>query len=153
MDALSITRVGPEKLDDIQPLWERLNLHHSKISQHFSDRFKCYTFSDRKAELLTKSHATGLAVFIARQDAQTAGYVIATLTLEKEGEIDSLFVAEEFRGKRIGDSLMQAALKWLDDTCAKSKTIAVVHGNEQAHSFYARYGFQPHITWLGQPES
>ena len=45
---------GAELLDDIQPLWEKLNQHHEAISPHFSYEFQDYGFSKRKARLLQK---------------------------------------------------------------------------------------------------
>lgn len=45
---------------------------------------------------------------------------------------------------------MRAALGWLDENGAKSKTVVVVHGNETANCFYERYGFYPKSIHLAQ---
>lgn len=141
---------GVELLDDIKPLWELLNRHHADISSHFSDYFKNFTFESRKTALEAKARRGTLRIFFAKVDGQVAGQCIVSLMPELLGEIDSIFVAEEFRNKRIGDSLMQAALNWFDANGAKSKTVVVVHGNEAANTFYARYGFMPRSNRLSQ---
>lgn len=150
MNNVTITSCGPEGLDAIQPLWEQLNRHHADISSHFSDYFKQFTFEQRKAALESKGRRGTVRIFMAEVDGQVAGQCVVSLMPELLGEIDSIFVAEEFRNKKIGDSLMRAALEWLDDNGAKSKTVVVVHGNEAAYGFYARYGFLPRSVRLSQ---
>jgi len=150
MTGVTIIEAGPEKLDDIRPLWEMLNQHHASISSHFPDYFKRFTFEQRKAALEAKGRNGQLRLFLAESDGQLAGQCIISLTPELLGEIDSIFVAEEFRNKKIGDSLMRAALDWFDVNGAKSKSVVVVHGNESAHAFYERYGFLPRSIRLAQ---
>ncbi|HBQ26995.1 MAG TPA: hypothetical protein DD791_11425 [Syntrophomonas sp.] len=45
---------------------------------------------------------------------------------------------------------MQMALAWMEQSGANVKTVAIAAGNEQAVSFYARYGFFPRQTLLKQ---
>jgi len=150
MPEVEIKEVGIECLDEIRPLWERLNHHHAAVSEHFSEYFQRFSFDQRKAGLETKAQHGIFRLFIARSNGQLAGQCIISLGPDLIGEIDSLFVAEEFRNKKIGDSLMRAALDWFDKNGATSKSIVVIHGNESAHSFYARYGFLPRSTRLTQ---
>jgi len=145
-----IVEGGTELLDDIKPLWEELNRHHANISSHFSDYFKNFTFENRKASIEAKAHRGTVRIFFAKVDGLIAGQCVVSLMPELLGEIDSIFVAEEFRDQKIGDSLMQVALNWLDSSGAKSKTVVVVHGNESANTFYARYGFMPRSNRLSQ---
>ena len=150
MTNVTIISCGPEGLGSIQPLWEQLNHHHAETSAHFSDYFENFTFEQRSAALKAKARRGKLRLFIAESDGQIAGQCIVSLMPELLGEIDSIFVGEAFRGKKIGDSLMRAALDWLDENGAKSKTVVVVYGNESAHAFYERYGFKPRSTRLAQ---
>ncbi len=151
MDAIVIVEAGPERLDDIRPLWEELNRHHQATSPHFSDAFKRFTFEQRAKDLQTKAEQGTLRLFFAEFAGEIVGQCVVSLEPEGLGEIDSIVVAEKHRNKKIGDLLMQAALDWLDTNGATSKTIVVVYGNESAFSFYARYGFYPRSTRLGQP--
>ena len=150
MSDVLIKEAGPEKLDGTQPLWEQLNRHHAAVSSHFGDYFESFTFKQRKNKLEAKARLAKLRLFFAEVDGQIAGQCIVSLTPQLLGEIDSIFVAKDHRGKQIGDSLMRAALDWFTVNGAKSQSVVVVHGNESSHAFYARYGFLPRSTRLVQ---
>lgn len=150
MNNITITECGLERLDDIQPLWEALNAHHALVSSHFADYFKRFGFDQRKAALESKAHRGSLRIFFAEVNDRIAGQCVVTLMPEMLGEIDSIIVDKAYRGKNVGDSLMRAVLDWLDTNGAKSKTVVVVHGNESANAFYAKYGFMPRSTRLSQ---
>lgn len=145
-----ITEAGPERLNDIRPLWEGLNRLHASVSPHFKDDFDGYPFSYRKAYLAGKAGQGRLRIFLAETDGEPIGYCVASLDNQMQGEIESIFVIERCRGQGLGDALMRAALGWLDANGAASKSVSVVFGNETAHPFYARYGFLPRSTRLQQ---
>ena len=60
-------------------------------------------------------------------------------TLPTHGEVFALYVLAEYRGKKIGYELMNAALNELSDY--NKVAVWVLKGNERAISFYKRYGF------------
>lgn len=151
MPALTIVEAGPEQIDAIKPLWEQLNRHHASVSAHFADYFEKFEFEQRKAGLLSKAEQGSLRLFLAQIDGEIVGQCVVSLQSEGAGEIDSIYVNPTFRGQRIGDKLMRAALRWFDDNGATSKSVVVIHGNESTHAFYARYGFLPRSTRLAQP--
>ncbi len=150
MDEYAIAEAGPEGLDEIRGLWEQLNAHHATVSSHFPGRFERLTFAERKAVLMEKARRGALRIFLARTPADPAGYCAASITDGAQGEIESIFVDPAFRGKRLGETLMRAALRWLDASGAREKSVCVVYGNEQAHAFYRRFGFLPSRTILHQ---
>ena len=78
------------------------------------------------------------------------GYCISGIDQDGIGEIESIFIAEEFRGQNVGEALMQHALHWLNDQGVTSKVIDVAVGNERVFKFYARFGFFPRVTKLKQ---
>jgi len=80
------------------------------------------------------------------------GYCVASLDPAYNGEIESIFVEEDYRRQTVGDRLMTAALDWLVAHDPRAISVAVVFGNEQAHPFYAKYGFVPRTTYLIIPE-
>ena len=45
---------------------------------------------------------------------QNVGYCVSSVDEERTGEIESIFVASDYRGLGIGDSLMKKALTWMD---------------------------------------
>jgi GNAT superfamily N-acetyltransferase len=152
MTTESITYVagGIELLGEIQPLWEQLNRHHAAISPYFADDFRDYKFNERKAKLLKKYQPENLRIDIAQSQGCNMGYLISAIATDGVGEIESIFIEENFRGQAIGDQLMRRALAWLDGRGVHTKVIAVAVGNERAYSFYERFGFYPRVVTLKQ---
>ena len=52
-----------------------------------------------------------LNVFVASESGKYIGYCIASIE-EDAGEIESIFINPEFRNRKTGHLLMDAALKW-----------------------------------------
>jgi ribosomal protein S18 acetylase RimI-like enzyme len=142
-------------LDAIQALWEALNAHHLSVSVYFKPYYREMTFEKRKAAFLMKAKAGKMKVDIAvdERSCRNVGFIIGSINNEKVGEVESIFVDEEFRGFGIGDALIKRALAWMDAEGAESKIVEVASGNEQAFGFYKRYGFLPRETVLKQVKS
>ena len=137
---------GDERfLDAVEPLWRDLNEHHRKRSSYFADWFAGHTFDARKKTLLKRAGEGALLVELARDPGSGAnvGYCVTSLDADKKGEIESIYIIPEHRGRQIGDHFMQRALSWLDAQGALDISITVAHGNEEALGFYRRYGFYP----------
>ena len=109
-------------------------------------------FEKRKASLLKKAVNGELRVDIAVDvmTGQNVGYCVSSIDEEKTGEIESIFVASNYRGWGIGDSLMRTVLAWMDEKGTVAKIAEVAVGNEQAFGFYNRYGFFTRKTVLKQ---
>jgi len=134
---------GTELLDGVQNLWEQLNAHHVSLSPHFADVFSRKTFAERKQALLNQGTG-GLRVLLARDPAGgLIGYCISTVSADRIGEIDSLFVLPEHRGQGLADGLMRLSLVWLREQNVSRIRLTVAAGNEQVFGFYARHGFFP----------
>lgn len=140
-----------ELIDQLRSLWKELNEHHQEISPYFAKAFEEFTFEDRMASAKEHSNKT-LQVQIALESPskEAVGYCISTISADNRGEIDSLFVRQSFRNLGIASELMNRALSWLDSQNVIEKNIGVVHGNENAYPFYAKFGFLPRITFLRQ---
>jgi ribosomal protein S18 acetylase RimI-like enzyme len=152
---MEYTETGQDGLDSIAPLWQKLNDHHGAISRYFSERYPRHTFAQRKQELLEKSNGGAIRVDLACDAAmgELVGYCVSTVTAAGTGEIDSIYVEEDYRRGGIGDKLMTKALKWLAAQAVARKIIAVASGNEEVHAFYGRYDFYPRCTILEQVDS
>ena len=137
--------VGVEEIDAVRPLWEQLNAHHLLLSRHFGDEMGQRTFEPRKQQLLAKAGTGKLKIDLAGPTTTGSfiAYCISSLCAGGNGEIDSIFVEEHFRGRGIGAGLVRRALEWLDDLGATSKTVVVAYPNEEAVAFYSRFGFLP----------
>lgn len=119
---------------------------------HFKQHFAAMTWEKRRLELLKKTGCGQLHIDIA-VDAGTeaaVGYLVSSLSNEKLGTVESIFVSEAYRGFGIGESLMNRALAWMDQNGAVDKVLEVTVGNEQVYGFYCKFGFMPRQTLLKQ---
>lgn len=154
MSDIEYIECGGESLDLIKPLWEKLNKHHGKLSKHFAEKYLEFTFEIRKADLLSKVEHGGLRIFLAKDSTtgELIGYCISSVDKYKVGEIDSIFVDLNHRGRGIGVSLIKKTLLWMDTMQVIKKKVVVAAGNEQAFTFYSRFGFYPIHTTLQQAD-
>lgn len=129
------------EINCIKELWKALNRHHKLNSKQFAGYFSAKQFEERKLELLDKAKNGELMLVTAKISGKLIGYCISTVDTNKVGEIDSLFVLEEFRNLKIGEYLMKESISWLDSKGAVKKRLVVAAGNERAISFYERLGF------------
>lgn len=104
------------------------------------------TFERRIALLLKKAEKGQLHIDIAENPTERSvvGYCISSVNgdgEEKEGEVDSLFVKDEYRNSGVGGQLMKLSLQWIDSLKAPVKRIIVAEGNEEVFKFYQKFGF------------
>jgi ribosomal protein S18 acetylase RimI-like enzyme len=140
-----------ELIDDVEPLWKRLNEHHQGISTHFSCQIGQVTFSQRRSHWLYNLKSGQLRIDLAQiQDSNAlVGYCVTKIIADL-GEIESLYVDEPFRKMGIGNCLITRALNWLNSRSVKTKRVNVAVGNEQVLRFYGRYGFLSRSITLEQ---
>jgi len=146
------TQGGEELLDIIQPLWEELNKYHKERSPYFRHEYEAYTFRIRKSMLLEKAGSGTMSIIMAEDETRRlpVAYCIVTVSESGQGEIESIFVEQNYRRTGVGNHIMQMALAWMEQLGASIRIVAIAAGNEQAVSFYARYGFFPRQTLLKQ---
>ena len=138
-------------LDLIKPLWEKLREHGRARSQHFADHQYegRHTWPVIRNDLLEKARTGGLRIELAK-DANTGeliAYCVSSVSSDRQGRLEQIFIESDYRGHGVGDGLMQKALRWMNDMQAKTKSLVVGGGNEGVFTFYSRYGFYPkHIT-------
>jgi diamine N-acetyltransferase len=151
MAEIKYMETGLEGLDLIEPLWLKLNDHHKARSSHFSGHFEHMTFEERKLKLLEKAQRGELHIDFAviTDTGKPAGYCVATIC-EGQGEVDSIYVEEEYRHSGMGDALMKKAMSWMDKLAITDRKIEVSSGNEEVIKFYSRYNFYPRKTVLEQ---
>jgi ribosomal protein S18 acetylase RimI-like enzyme len=144
MADVTYLEMGPESLELIRPLWEKLNEHHLVRSPNFRYHYEQMTFDARKADLLKKEQ---LRVILAIAGRAPVGYCVCTIAGDT-GEIDSIFVDDQYRRSGIGEQLMYKGLAWLKAGKVKKTIVAVAAGNETAIPFYESFGFMPRMTVL-----
>jgi diamine N-acetyltransferase len=140
--------LNPEGIDAVRPLWEKLRAYHAPLL----DERPPFLFEPRKQGILAKAAAGKLRIELVSVVSNTTdiAYCIATVSADGCGEIDSMFVEEDFQGCGIGSELVRRTLAWLDNVGASSKVVTVAHGNERALAFYRRFGFHPLSILLRQ---
>ncbi len=134
-----IRTIDRSELENIKPLWEKLNAWHLAKSTYFKSHFKAQRFENRMAMLEKRSK---LIAFVAEENHHAIGYCIATLLDGQNGEIDSLFVDPMHRGQKVGEQLTSQALVWLQQQHCQSIRVSIAEGNEEALEFYRKFGFR-----------
>jgi GNAT superfamily N-acetyltransferase len=78
---------------------------------------------------------------LAISDGQAAAYA-GVLAVGEIGRIDEVYVANAFRGKRIGTTMMSRALEICARSLFKHVLLAVLPDNTQAVPLYEQFGFK-----------
>ena len=140
--------VGTDGIDAVRPLWEKLRAYHAPL---LGDKAP-FVFEPRKQEILSKAAAGKLWIELVSlaEYATDIAYCISTVSANGCGEVDSMFVEKDFRGRGVGSELVRRTLAWFDSVGASSKVVTVAHGNERAPAFYRRFGFRPRCVLLQQ---
>jgi len=136
---------GAELVDRLEPLWNKLRLLHSSCSLYFSDAFLSVSYNDRKVSFLDESKK--LFIIIANCEGIDIGYCVASVSSNK-GEIESIYVDENYRGLKIGTELMNQSLAWIARHGIESSELYVAVGNERAIKFYEQFDFYPRTIKL-----
>ena len=134
-------------LGSIRPLWEALNRLHQERSADFKEHFRTNTF-ERRIEKFLALPDDRLYVRAAEDSGAIVGYAVATISAGGAGEIDSIFVEDEYRARGVGRALMEQALAWLSGAGCGEISVGVAGGNEETFGFYRRFGFYPRMTIL-----
>jgi diamine N-acetyltransferase len=143
--------IDKTKIGIIKPLWQKLNELHLKDSNYFKDHFKTFTF-EKRCEIFNKYDDDKIRIEIITDDVTPVGYCISTIEGSK-GEIDSLFIDENYRKNNYGRSLMQNSINWLNENNCERILLGVAEGHESVLGFYQKFGFYPRMTYLQMKKS
>jgi ribosomal protein S18 acetylase RimI-like enzyme len=154
--ALTLTEV-----DRVEPLWKAMVAHHrSLVGETWPVRDEQGAWERRRAEYvdwLSSGEGTMLAAVPAGEPEGTPlGYAMllpspagATWDLgERVGEVESLSVAPEARGRGVGTALLDASRERFRAEGIEFWSVAVVEANEGAAQLYERSGFGPYYRQL-----
>ena len=147
-----------ELLDDIRPLWEKLNDLHAEKSPHFAEVFAKTNFLKRKVELENKAITGRLLVILAIAKAdECVAYCVCSVGNEssdygtdKVGEIDSMFILAPYRRQGIGRKFVNRCMEWFAKNEAGKIIVFVGVGNEEVLEFYKAFGLLPLAIRLEQ---
>jgi ribosomal protein S18 acetylase RimI-like enzyme len=155
-----IRRGGPEDLDRLEPLW--VSVHHRhvesmpELAPYVDD---AATWAARRAlyaELLAKPDTV---LLLASAGDALVGYGLAHVLPAEEtwvadtwatgpriGEIESLAVLPEHRGRGLGGELLDRLERELRAGGVTDLVLGLLPGNAGAARLYERRGYRP--TWL-----
>jgi diamine N-acetyltransferase len=141
MFAIEYRDLPPEEIDMIKPLWEKLNAHHHEKATVFKNDFENITFEKRKIQWTKKQ----LKIIVAQEfrTSKMIGYCVSSISEENGGEIDSIYIIEDFRKNGVGKEFIKRSLIWFEQKGITEIIISVVVGNEEALPFYEKFGFIP----------
>ena len=160
---LPIVRAGPERIDELRPLWESLSAHHGKVAPHLAAlgglRAPAESWAVRRAlyeEWLAEPDAF---VLIAEAASQPVGYALVHMrgpeetwsTPDRIAELETLTVEPTHRGQGIGRALVDEVYQELDRIGVGHLGVAVIASNTEAIRFYERLGLLPFlVTYIGR---
>lgn len=130
------------EIELIKPLWEKLNSIHFYKSVYFKNKHKKFTF-DRRIESINKTAQNGIIKIDMLLDNDTGNYIGYCLSSIEDnlGEIESIFIENQYRKLKLGDKLMTSALNWFESNSITNIQINVINANDEALPFYEHYGF------------
>lgn len=136
------------RIDMIEPLWEQLREHHGRMDWAFAHEMADVTFAGRKAGILARATDGVLRLEIVREAGDLIGYCVSSVSAGKEGELDSMFVAPDRRGRGIGEQLARRSLEWMEACGTEPKRVVVADGNQAARALYRKLGFVERTTTM-----
>jgi len=148
MSIITYKRLSIRNLLEIKPLWEELNKIHLADSVYFKEHYQSFSFESRSSKWM-KLKEDNIFILVAQTDNLTSiGYCVSTIDIDKNAEIDSLFVDTNFRKQGIGHELIEKSKEWLQKNSCKSIRLSVSYGHENVLPFYLKSGFFPRLTTL-----
>jgi ribosomal protein S18 acetylase RimI-like enzyme len=154
---MRISEAGPERLDDLVPMWRALHAHHASLPGEIAPMRPLEdSWRRRRAQYEGWLAGPGAVLLLAEEDSGPVGYAMVVVghgpstwdAGERTAELETLAVLPEARGSGVGHALMEAAFAAAKAAGAESMAVGVAHTNEGAIRFYEREGFQPFYVQL-----
>lgn len=138
--------ISKTQLNLIKELWEKLNIIHLNDSNYFKDHYQTFTF-EKRCEKFNLIDDNNIRIEIIEDRGKLLGYCISTIE-NGNGEIDSLFVEEQYRKYGYGSQLLENAVKWFKHNNCNKIVVSVAEGHESVFEFYKKHKFYPRFTYL-----
>jgi ribosomal protein S18 acetylase RimI-like enzyme len=151
-----IVQAGAERIPELQPLWEALEVHHSQLPDVPPIRPLADSWQVRRQSYEEWLGDRSGRLFVAERDGRVIGYVMLTIVRapaswnvgSRAGEIETMSVLPDERSSGVGSALMDAALRAAEQEGVQAIGVGVVHSNDDAIEFYERAGFRPFYVEL-----
>jgi ribosomal protein S18 acetylase RimI-like enzyme len=157
MPDVSIRHLDPADIELVEPLWNALREHHASVSPHLgAPRTREASWQRRRAQYERWLAEPDAFVLIAELGETPVGYAMVHLragsptwpTGERAGEVETLSVQPDARGRGIGTMLLRAVERELAGLGVDELSLHAISTNHQAMAFYERHGLRPFAQWL-----
>jgi ribosomal protein S18 acetylase RimI-like enzyme len=142
----SILDLSIDEIDAIKPCWEKLNAVHREDSVYFKDHYANFTFEKRVAGLRSTA-AENFKLTAVKAGDEVSGYCLSTIA-DGVGEIQSLYLGQELRGRSIGRELVALHKEWFKSRGCRKVIVTVSHGHDSVLGFYHKLGFYERLMEL-----
>lgn len=150
MNSFHFKEGSSELLNYCGNLWELFISNQAQNAGEMSLGVQEYLHSLRNESLLQKTKDGKLHVQLVYvgKEQEPIGFCITSLTKDRVGEIETLYVVDRYQRNKLGGKLFQNAMAWMETEKAIEQRLVVATGNEKVFNFYAKYGFFPGYTTL-----
>lgn len=159
-----IVTAPEERFEELRPLWRSLYEHHNELTPQLRDRvrpFKDAWGSRRQLERRWLEAEPSSFVIAALADGRYVGHAFVRVrsgvgfasswtVSHPLGELATLAVLPEYRGRGIGSALLAEIEKRLGERGIGDMVIPVMSTNSNAARLYERRGAVPYTTELIQ---
>lgn len=152
-----------EEIDIVEPLWNALQEHHTRIAPELDPRTPKRDLADawrlRRSKYVRWLKDPETFFVIAEDESDPIGYAFVTVgpgyaswrTGDRAGVLETLSVLPERRGGGVGAALIEAVWARLGEIGIDDMAITTTKTNVDAHRFYERQGFsQSFIVFHGK---
>jgi len=122
----------------MQQCWEALHVEHQALDRLMGRIPVEKSWNQRRDDLIAKAD---IVLFETIGHSHVIGYCLTTISSECIGEIDSLYLSPEYRGRGYGRVLFQRSLSWLAQYGITTPQLWVHPANFAAIRFYWSFGF------------
>jgi ribosomal protein S18 acetylase RimI-like enzyme len=161
-EAISISRVGPERIDDFEPLYDSLRAHHDAIAPEIGGaptRGAAESWRRRRAAYERWLAEPGAFALLAERGGAPLGFAVVTVepgidswdSGERIGEVHDIAVLPEARGSGLGGELLARTREELAAGGCRFYRLMVLAGNDAAVRFYEREGLTTVVTQMLGP--
>ncbi len=160
---VSITKVGPERLDDLEQTYRALHLHHAQIAPELTGmtpREEDESWSRRRPRYEGWLREPGAFALLAETDAGPVGHALVTIADGYDswrggsiGELRDLAVLPSQRGAGVGSALLDRVVEELAGAGVEHYRLTVLADNTDAIRFYERAGLRTVTLQMQGPTS
>ena len=150
MNSFKFREGSSELLPCCRDLWDLFIQDQIQNAGEMSDGVSAYLQSQRDGGLVAKTDEGKLHIQLvyASDRDKPIGFCITSLSNDGIGEVEALYILDEYQGNNLGTTLLQRSLKWMEARNTLEQQLMVAAGNERVFSFYQKFGFYPGYTTL-----